>query len=68
MPPTAAEQVADHAIPVAPVRSKGAQRPPIVGPESPELPYPIVLEGAVQKGFGRGGKDLGCPTGVSRSI
>ncbi|KAK7060329.1 riboflavin kinase [Paramarasmius palmivorus] len=37
-------------------------RPEIVGPESPESPYPIRLAGPVQKGFGRGGKDLGCPT------
>lgn len=67
MPPTAAEQIAEHTLPAAPVRSDGAQRPQIVGPESPEPPYPIALEGAVQKGFGRGGKDLGCPTGVSRA-
>jgi len=62
MPPTAAEQAAEHTIPVAPVRSERAQRPQIVGPDSPEVPYPIALGGAVQKGFGRGGKDLGCPT------
>ncbi|PAV20709.1 riboflavin kinase [Pyrrhoderma noxium] len=37
-------------------------RPEIVGPESPAAPFPIALCGAVQKGFGRGGKDLGCPT------
>ncbi|KAF9066080.1 riboflavin kinase [Rhodocollybia butyracea] len=37
-------------------------RPLIVGPSSPSLPYPIRLEGPVCKGFGRGGKDLGCPT------
>lgn len=40
-----------------------ATRPMIVGPDAPESPYPIALTGAVQKGFGRGGKDLGCPTG-----
>lgn len=38
-------------------------RPEIVGPEVPELPFPIILSGAVQRGFGRGGKELGCPTG-----
>jgi riboflavin kinase len=38
-------------------------RPEIVGPEKPEAPFPIVLVGRVQRGFGRGGKDLGCPTG-----
>jgi Riboflavin kinase len=40
-------------------------RPMIVGSDVPEPPYPIALTGAVQKGFGRGGKDLGCPTGLS---
>jgi hypothetical protein len=39
-------------------------RPLIVGPEVPEAPFPIRLAGPVQKGFGRGGKDLGCPTGA----
>ena len=38
-------------------------RPDIVGPETVEPPFPIFLSGAVQQGFGRGGKDLGCPTG-----
>ncbi|KAG8218837.1 riboflavin kinase, partial [Butyriboletus roseoflavus] len=37
-------------------------RPNIVGPDTPEDPYPIQLEGTVQHGFGRGSKDLGCPT------
>lgn len=37
-------------------------RPNIVGPDTPVHPYPIQLEGAVQHGFGRGSKDLGCPT------
>ena len=40
-------------------------RPMIIGPDIPESPYPIALTGAVHKGFGRGGKDLGCPTGWS---
>ena len=39
-------------------------RPSIVGGETPEPPYPIVLSGAVQRGFGRGGRDLGCHTGM----
>lgn len=39
-------------------------RPTIVGPEEPSAPFPIKLAGPVQKGFGRGGKDLGCPTGM----
>ncbi|KAJ6599308.1 riboflavin kinase [Mycena vulgaris] len=37
-------------------------RPQIVGPDCPEHPFPILLAGPVQKGFGRGGKELGCPT------
>ncbi|KIM67870.1 hypothetical protein SCLCIDRAFT_107040 [Scleroderma citrinum Foug A] len=37
-------------------------RPSIVGPDIPEPPYPILLEGTVQRGYGRGSKDLGCPT------
>ncbi|KAL0580753.1 riboflavin kinase [Marasmius crinis-equi] len=50
--------------PAAPVQTEEQHRsrPEIVGPDSPEAPYPIHLAGAVQKGFGRGGKDLGCPT------
>ncbi|KAF9040627.1 riboflavin kinase [Panaeolus papilionaceus] len=39
-----------------------SSRPEIVGPDLPESPFPIALVGPVQKGFGRGGKDLGCPT------
>ena len=40
-----------------------ATRPLILGPDSPEPPFPIALAGNVQTGFGRGGKELGCPTG-----
>lgn len=40
-----------------------ATRPEICGTEAPERPYPIYLRGMVERGFGRGGKDLGCPTG-----
>ncbi len=49
----------------APLRTETFRqsRPSIVGPETVEPPFPIFLSGAVQKGFGRGGKDLGCPTG-----
>ncbi|CDO74001.1 hypothetical protein BN946_scf185043.g50 [Trametes cinnabarina] len=48
----------------APVRTESfrANRPDLVGPEVPQKPFPIHLSGAVQRGFGRGGKDLGCPT------
>lgn len=62
-----ASESAMHERPPAPL-SKGsfrAQRPDIVGPDEPQSPFPIVLSGVVQKGFGRGGKDLGCPTGAS---
>jgi len=64
MSPTAAEFAARVEIPLPEVRTdKGrAARPSIVGPDSPEAPFPVALVGPVQKGFGRGGKDLGCPT------
>jgi riboflavin kinase len=38
-------------------------RPLIVGPETIEAPYPISVSGTVVKGFGRGSKELGIPTG-----
>jgi riboflavin kinase len=64
MPNTAAEYVARHEIPVAEIRTdtERATRPNIVGPDFPNQPFPIALAGPVQRGFGRGGKDLGCPT------
>ena len=67
MSPTAAEYAERHEIPPAEVQSPidRATRPQIVGPDAPEPPFPIALIGPVQKGFGRGGKDLGCPTGAS---
>ncbi|WVO13115.1 hypothetical protein L204_100726 [Cryptococcus depauperatus] len=37
-------------------------RPAIVGPDTPEDPYPIHLQGNVTKGFGRGARFLGIPT------
>ncbi|GAA5968511.1 hypothetical protein JCM11641_007664 [Rhodosporidiobolus odoratus] len=38
-------------------------RPPVAGDEAgPQPPYPVYLEGWVTRGFGRGSKDLGCPT------
>ncbi|SPO30938.1 related to FMN1 - Riboflavin kinase [Ustilago trichophora] len=39
-----------------------SRRPEVCGPHAPERPYPIYLRGQVEKGFGRGSKDLGCPT------
>jgi hypothetical protein len=52
--------------PAAPVRTETFRRarPAIVGPNAPAPPFPIALDGPVQRGFGRGGKDLGCPTGA----
>ncbi|KAI8147688.1 hypothetical protein BJV82DRAFT_642995 [Fennellomyces sp. T-0311] len=37
-------------------------RPLIVGPETPESPYPHNVSGTVVSGFGRGSKELGIPT------
>src|SRR5271156_4580186 len=48
--------------------SRPTERPSIVGPESPESPYPIYLKGPVIKGFGRGSKELGIPTGISHHV
>jgi riboflavin kinase len=62
---TAAEVAAVGDRPAAPLRTDTfrKQRPSIVGSDAPESPFPIELSGDVQRGFGRGGKDLGCPTG-----
>jgi len=61
---TAEDLQALPARPSAPLRTETFRksRPDIVGPETVEAPFPIFLSGAVQRGFGRGGKDLGCPT------
>jgi riboflavin kinase len=48
--------------------SRPNDRPSIVGPESPESPYPIYLKGPIIKGFGRGSKELGIPTGIFHLI
>ena len=65
-----AAQLATHERPPAPVviEPSRRQRPDIVGPDSPQSPFPIHLSGAVQTGFGRGGKQLGCPTGETSKI
>lgn len=39
-------------------------RPLLVGPETPAKPFPFALEGTVVKGYGRGSKQLGIPTGI----
>lgn len=49
--------------PAAAFAQARATRPQIVGSEGPERPYPIYLRGEVERGFGRGGKELGCATG-----
>jgi len=61
---TAAEAATRADRPAAPLQTESFRlaRPQIVGPDSPESPFPIALSGGVQRGFGRGGKDLGCPT------
>ena len=59
-----AAQEALHDRRAAPVATGRENRPDIVGPAFPESPFPILLSGEVQRGFGRGGKDLGCPTGM----
>jgi len=64
---TAEDLQASSGRPTAPLRTETFRRsrPEIVGPDTVEPPFPIFLSGAVQKGFGRGGKDLGIPTGES---
>jgi len=52
--------------PAAPVQTESFRqsRPEIAGEDfGPSAPFPVHLVGNVQHGFGRGGKDLGCPTG-----
>ena len=67
---TTAAVVAEEQRPVAPMRTETFRRtrPDIAGPDVPEPPFPIILSGKVQHGFGRGGKDLGCPTGEPSSL
>jgi riboflavin kinase len=44
--------------------SRPTERPLVVGPDKPEAPFPVYLKGKVIKGFGRGSKELGIPTGT----
>jgi len=44
--------------------SRPTERPLVVGPDKPEPPFPVYLKGKVIKGFGRGSKELGIPTGT----
>lgn len=62
MPGIPAEVAPQPEAPSRPEKVR-SMRPLIVGPDCPEPPFPILLSGPVQKGFGRGSKDLGCPTG-----
>ena len=39
-------------------------RSAVAGPDELVVPYPIYLKGLVTKGFGRGSKELGIPTGM----
>ncbi|KAK4047071.1 riboflavin kinase [Microbotryomycetes sp. JL201] len=39
------------------------ERPGVTGSDDgPDAPFPVYLDGWVTRGFGRGSKDLGCPT------
>lgn len=62
--PTAAELIRSPSRPLAPLRTESfrSARPSIVGGDEPAAPFPVVMRGAVQRGFGRGGRDLGCLT------
>ncbi|KAF8528859.1 riboflavin kinase [Hysterangium stoloniferum] len=66
MSSTTAQEVSNLCIrPAAPIQTElfRESRPQIVGDDSgPNSPFPVRLAGPVQRGFGRGGKDLGCPT------
>ncbi|KAJ1989228.1 riboflavin kinase [Coemansia spiralis] len=42
--------------------AQASGRPLVAGPEEVLAPFPVVVEGSVVAGFGRGGKQLGIPT------
>ncbi|TRM68321.1 hypothetical protein BD626DRAFT_534414 [Schizophyllum amplum] len=63
--PTAAQLQASPSLPAAQVSTETfrSSRAKVLGSEAgPEGYFPIHIKGPVQRGFGRGGKDLGCPT------
>jgi hypothetical protein len=62
--PSVPESSKGSVAPDIPDESFRTSRPDIVGPDVPDVPFPIKLSGPVQHGFGRGSKDLGCPTGM----
>ncbi|KAG0231855.1 riboflavin kinase [Actinomortierella wolfii] len=53
------------AVAVHNIVTSGPGRPRIVGGDKPSAPFPLRMKGPVVKGFGRGSKDLGIPTGMS---
>ncbi|KDN37788.1 hypothetical protein RSAG8_09943, partial [Rhizoctonia solani AG-8 WAC10335] len=61
---TAAQLISSPTRPTAPLQivSARSSRPSVVGPDEPEAPFPVIMKGAVQRGFGRGGRELGCLT------
>ncbi|CAE6419775.1 unnamed protein product [Rhizoctonia solani] len=61
---TAAQLIRSPNRPTAPLRTESfrSSRPTIVGGDEPEAPFPVTMKGAVQRGFGRGGRELGCLT------
>lgn len=58
-------EATDHTRAPTPVQvpTSSKTRQLVCGPDSPEPPYPVYMQGEVMRGFGRGSKDLGCPTG-----
>lgn len=58
--------MASAAIPIAAMAPVSREhRPSIVGGDTPEVPFPMQLAGVVTRGFGRGARFLGIPTGES---
>jgi riboflavin kinase len=63
------EHVSAHSAPPTPLsHDPRLERPSIVGGDEPAAPYPIYARGEVMRGFGRGSKELGCPTGPLASL
>jgi riboflavin kinase len=64
-----AQAMGTEGRPAAPMHTESFRksRLEIVGPNVPEAPFPIFISGAVQHGFGRGSKELGCPTGKHKT-
>lgn len=43
-------------------RRLGMARPSVCGGDEPQVPFPVYLRGNVERGFGRGSKQLNCAT------